>query len=176
MAREDNVVGEGSRSQFSERESIQSKTAELKEEAKQQGRQQAETGKHKVADQAEKLAGAAERVSSELRRELPRVADYTDEIASSIRQFSDRIRGRSIEDLLADAHELARRNPALFFLGSAAVGVALARFFKASSQRQESADAGEASRTWNSDQPVVEQSEYRSPRAPGDWPEGSGLT
>jgi hypothetical protein len=175
MAREDNIGAEGAREQFPQG-SMQSKVGELKEDAKQQGRQHAETGKTMMADQAEKLAGAAERVSSELRREMPRVADYTDEIANSIRQFSERIRGRTIDELLADAHEFARRNPALFFIGSAAVGVALARFFKASSQRRETAGFTDDSSAWNPDQPIVEQSEHQSPRAAGTWPEGSGLS
>lgn len=176
MARQDNVEAEDTGSEFPEKEALQSKVGELKEEARQRGKQQAEAGKHKAADQAENLAGTAERVSAELRRELPRVADYTDEIAGSIRQFADHLRGRSIDDLLADAQEFARRNPALFFLGSAAIGVALSRFFKASSQPGERGSFTEDSPNWNPGQQSAEQTGRQSPGGAVNWPEGSGLT
>ena len=177
MAHQDQFSsGKESGSRFPNAESAKAKAGELKEEAKHRGKQQAETGKQQAAHQAENLAETAERVSADLRRDLPRVADYTDEIAGSIRQLADQLRQRSIDDLLADTQELARRNPALFFLGSAAIGVALSRFFKASSEPEDKSTALAETPTWEANPQPVSQPEPVAPESTTQRPEGSGLT
>jgi len=178
MARQDHFTSDkdtGSRSP--EQESAQAKAGELKEEATRRGKQQAETGKERAAEQAENAAAAAERISEDLRRELPKVADYTAEIADSIRDFANRLRHRSIDDLLAETQELARRNPTLFFLGSAAVGVALSRFFKASAEPEHGSSFPPEPTNWNAEQQPAQQTERHVPgAAAGPAAGGSGLT
>ena len=112
----------------------ESGTAKVAEEASERGKEQLEAGKDAAADQAESLAGVGERVAKELRGELPSLADYTGELATSIRELGEQLRHRSVDDLLAEARAVARHNPTLFLLGSVAIGVGLSRFFKASTE------------------------------------------
>lgn len=172
MAGQDPFTSDREGGRFSERESAQT-AGEIKDEAAQRGRQQTEGGKQRAANEAERAAAAADRIAGELREDMPKIADYTAEIADSIRDFANQLRHRSIDDLLADTQELARRNPTLFFLGSAAIGVALSRFFKASGEpRHESGRFAEESAGWNAERehPIVST----PPGSPGTA-EGSGL-
>jgi hypothetical protein len=104
------------------------------EVASERGKEQLEAEKDAAADRAESLAGVGERVAKELRGELPSLADYTGELATSIRELGEQLRHRSVDDLVADAQAVAKRNPTLFLLGSVAIGVGLSRFFKASTE------------------------------------------
>jgi hypothetical protein len=144
-------------------EKAQAAAGEMKDEAIHRGRERAESVKHQAAKQAENVAAAAERISEDLRGELPRVADYTNEIADSIRDFADGLRNRSIDDLLRDTQDLARRNPTLFFLGSAAVGVALARFFKASAEPEHRTGFSQKSNDWGDGPVEPEKTEIHAP-------------
>ena len=103
---------------------------------KGQGKQQLETGKESAAHKAEQLADAVNRASDELHQQDEHgLADYASQVAGSITTFADTLRNRSIDDLIAETQSLARRNPTLFFLGSIGMGVALARFLKASARK-----------------------------------------
>lgn len=176
MARQDHFTSDReTASRFPDQESVQAKAGEIKEEATQRGKQQAEGGKQRAADEAEKAAAAAERISEDLRHDMPKVADYTAEIADSIRDFANQLRHRSIDDLLADTQELARRNPTLFFLGSAAIGVALSRFFKASGEPRHETGVNEESTGWTAEQEPAQPIGGTPPTAARPV-EGSGLT
>jgi len=97
------------------------------------GKQRIEAEKQAAAEHANRLAGVMERTSEELNRgNFASLAGYTEQLASSLKNFADGLRYRSIEQLIDDTRRAARRNPELFFLGSIAAGVVLARFLKAS--------------------------------------------
>jgi|GEM_PF-1181935 len=99
------------------------------------GKQRIETQKQAAAEQANRLAGVVERTTEELNRgNFASLAGYTEQLASSLKNLADGLRHRSIEQLIDDTRRAARRNPELFFLGSIAAGVVLARFLKASPQ------------------------------------------
>jgi hypothetical protein len=135
MARQENIEADkNTRTHFPDRGGVKSGTAGVTEEASERGKEQLEAGKDAAADQAESLAGVGERVAQNLRGELPSLADYTGELAGSIRELGDQLRHRNIDELLADAQAVARRNPTLFLVGSVAIGVGLSRFFKASTE------------------------------------------
>jgi hypothetical protein len=113
-----------------------SEAAGLAQDVKRQGQEQFETRKHTAADQAEKLAGVVERVSDELKdQDQESLADYAGQLAGSMKNFADNLRQRNLDELVNDTQQLARNNPTLFLMGSVAVGIALSRFLKASSQR-----------------------------------------
>jgi hypothetical protein len=110
--------------------------SDIAEDAKRQGRAKLDSGKQTAADQTEKLANAVERAAQELGGgEQQSLADYAGQLASSMRSLAENLRGRSIDELLRETQQLARKNPTLFFVGSVAVGVAVSRFLKASSER-----------------------------------------
>jgi hypothetical protein len=80
-----------------------------------------------------------EQASSQFKEQnLQTLADYTSEIGSTIKSFSENLHNRTVEELLKDIQSIARRNPTAFVLGSIAVGVGISRFLKASAERQKS--------------------------------------
>lgn len=62
------------------------------------------------------------------------LAQTTTSIASGLSEYAERLEKRTAEDLIQDLVRLARQNPTLFVLGSVGLGIALSRFFKASSR------------------------------------------
>jgi hypothetical protein len=60
------------------------------------------------------------------------IAQYIDRAANSIERFSTSLRERNVEDLVRDAQQFARRQPAAFIGVAFAAGVLAARFLKSS--------------------------------------------
>lgn len=124
---------------------IKEKLAGATEEAKQRGKARLEEGKDVAADQAERLAQAADTAAAGLGDQDPTLANYASQLAAGMHRFAENLRHRSINELAADTQALARRNPTLFLLGSVALGVALSRFMKASSERSRREEEAAAS-------------------------------
>lgn len=82
-----------------------------------------------VDDIAEAVGTAAARLSESEHESL---AEYASQLSSHLSGLSSRLRERNVDELAADVRNIARRNPALFVLGSVAVGIGLSRFAKAS--------------------------------------------
>jgi hypothetical protein len=59
------------------------------------------------------------------------MSDYLTDMADSMTGLAGNLRGKSAEQLLHDAADLARSNPGLFIAGSIAIGFGLSRFLKA---------------------------------------------
>ena len=110
--------------------------AGLAQDVKRQGQEQFDARKQTAADQTEKLAAVVDRVSEELKdQDQESLADYAGQLAGSMKSFAESLRQRNLDELVRDTQQLARNNPTLFLMGSVAVGIALSRFLKASSQR-----------------------------------------
>lgn len=105
-------------------------------EAGQRGKAQLEARKDTAAEQVQRLAGVVERAAGDLGQENGSLARYAGELAGSMNRFAEGLQNRSVDQLVGDVQSLARRNPALFLVGSVALGVVLARFLKASGQRE----------------------------------------
>lgn len=115
---------------------VKSEASGVAEDVKRQGQEQFEARKHTAADQTEKLAGVVDRVAGELKdQDQQSLADYAGQLAGSMKSFAENLRQRSLDELVRDTQQLARNNPTLFLMGSVAVGIALSRFLKASSER-----------------------------------------
>lgn len=85
-----------------------------------------------AADQIEALAQGAKSFVSELEdKDALGMSDYLTDIAESMTGLAGNLRGKSAEELLHDAADLARSNPGLFIAGSIALGFGLSRFLKA---------------------------------------------
>jgi hypothetical protein len=102
---------------------------------KEDGRQTIEQRKRSAADRVESIAQALERTGEQFGDNEPTLADYANRLAGNVGNLATRLREGSIEELIDDTRELARRNPALFIAGGVAVGFVLARFVKASASR-----------------------------------------
>jgi hypothetical protein len=131
------------KSEMPDRQQLKSDAAEVIEKAQSAGQQKLESGKETAAEQAEKIAGVIDEASKQLSQtNLESLAEYTNQFGSNIKNFADQLRSRNIDDLLPDAHTMARRNPGVFLLGSVAVGFAISRFLKATSDRSAESHKG----------------------------------
>lgn len=85
-----------------------------------------------AADQIEALAQGAKSFVSEIEdKDTFGMSDYLTDMAESMTGLAGNLRGKSAEQLLHDAADLARNNPGLFIAGSIALGFGLSRFLKA---------------------------------------------
>ena len=111
-------------------------TRELADTAKEEARSMAETRKSQVTSELHNIAQAFRTSGRELRtqNEEP-VARYANQIADRIENASSYLSGHSVDDLLADAEDFARRQPEIFLGSAFGLGLIVSRFFK-SSERQ----------------------------------------
>jgi hypothetical protein len=117
-------------------ETAQEKALGLAATAEEKARQFAEEKKRQAAEQVDDVARAVEGVAAPLERAIPLVGTYVRSGASEIRRLSSTLRERSIDDLMDEAREFARRRPGAVLIGAIVTGVALARFMKASADRR----------------------------------------
>ena len=141
---------------------VKSEAAAVAQDVRRQGQEQFEARKQTAADQTEKLAGAVERISEELKdQDQESLADYAGQLAGGMRNFAESLRQRNLDELVRDTQQLARDNPTLFLMGSVAVGIALSRFLKASSQRS-GASRHDESEFYGSSQSAVQPVTFES--------------
>lgn len=125
---------------FSAREPASRGARGFAQQLERDGRERLEIGKASAADRIDAVAGAVDAAAARLQPDEPSVATYVGRLAGSMSGFATRLREGSLEDLLAQARDLAQRQPALFLSGGFLLGVALARFLKASSHEEDSSD------------------------------------
>ncbi len=115
---ENNQNMEGTAPDFPNRDRVRADALEVMDKAKTAGRDRMETGKQTTASQAEKIANVIDRASSELKaNNLQTLADYASELGTTIKNFSEGLHSRSVDDLLVDIRKMARRNPNRFPFG-----------------------------------------------------------
>ena len=103
-------------------------------DARQQADAQFGQYRDTAAEQIEALAQGTKSFVSEIEsKDTLGMSDYLSDIAESMSGLAGNLRGKSAEQLLHDAADLARNNPALFIAGSVALGFGLSRFLKAGS-------------------------------------------
>jgi hypothetical protein len=112
---------------------IKSKASQAMSQAKERGEAFAQERKSRAADRIEGFKESLHQTAERFEREEdPNIAHYTRMAADKLEQAAAYIRDCDIRDLRHDAEDLARRHPALFFGGMFVAGLAMARFFKAS--------------------------------------------
>jgi len=113
------------------------------EAARSQALSQAETAKDTLADTGERLAqslrSAVDGGDDSIQARLMSTA------ADGISEFSNSLRGRSLNDLWGQVDSFARRNPGAFVAAAALAGFALARFARSSSSSASSSSYGSSS-------------------------------
>lgn len=101
---------------------------------KDEAQSRLETQKDRAAEQLGGIESALRDTSRSLRdNEQQPIAEYVDRAAQQVSQLNDYLRNHTVGDLLNEAERFARREPALFLGGAALLGLAAARFFRASS-------------------------------------------
>jgi hypothetical protein len=116
-------------------EEAQQQASAATERAKSRARDFAEQQKSAGADQVGGVAHAMEAAADQLHGQMPLAAEYIEEVAGRLNTMASAIRERSIDDMLGNVAEFARKQPALFFAGAVATGFALSRFAKSSANR-----------------------------------------
>ena len=121
-----------------------------KQRAKEAARNVTEQGKQTLEEQSQRAAsgvddfadavGSAASRLSELEHEG--LADYANQLSSFLSDMSGTLRNKNVDDLARDVRDIAHRNPALFLLGSVAVGLGLSRFAKASNRPRSRREIG----------------------------------
>lgn len=85
-----------------------------------------------VAEHADTVSGAAKKAAGEF-EDYDSVNSILTQAGEAVEDATNRLRERSIPDLVDDVSAFARRNPLLFLGGAALAGFAAARFLSASS-------------------------------------------
>ena len=109
----------------------------VKREVGSTAREKAEAGQRQIGDGADALSDAIDAAASNLDdHDREGLARYARKLSSDISNAAAQLESRSVDELAKDVKQLARNNPALFMLGSIAVGFGLSRFFKASAEHE----------------------------------------
>lgn len=117
------------------KQKVEEEARKAKREAGAEAREKVQAGQHRMADEAGAVSDAIDAAASQLDdQDREGLARYAREMSQNLTKVAGQIEDRSVDQLANDAKRLARNNPALFMLGSVAVGFGLSRFFKASAE------------------------------------------
>lgn len=115
-------------------ETAKERAGELSQQAADQARTTAASRKEDVVMELEGVAHALRDVGDQLHnQEQDMLARYSDQAAQRIEQFHDYLDERTVDDLVADTEDFARRRPEIFLGGAFAIGLLVGRFLKSSS-------------------------------------------
>ena len=116
----------------------QQKAGQVAGQVQQQARPRLEGQKEHAAHQVSAAAQALRQTGQQMREQgQGNVGQYADRGAEQIERLSGYLRDHDLDELINDAEQLARRQPALFLAGTFALGLLGARFLKSSRQRRE---------------------------------------
>jgi ElaB/YqjD/DUF883 family membrane-anchored ribosome-binding protein len=123
---------------------IGAQAAGIGEEARQQAQAATDQAKSYMGRQKDFAAEQIEDVADAMRKaaddiENPTVAGYTRDLAGGLSRFSEGVRSRSFDEVVAAAADFGRRQPVAFLGAAALMGFAASRFVKASTQRHDTA-------------------------------------
>ena len=117
---------------------------------KERATAQLDAQKGRATEGLDAITHAVRQTTQQLRNEQHgTLAEYIDKVADQLERVSDGLRHKNVDELMRDAQQLARRQPALFIGGSFAAGLLVARFLK-SSRRNGSASV-DSGREWEDD-------------------------
>jgi hypothetical protein len=105
-------------------EQAQKQAGAVGEWAKSKGRHIAEQQKAAGADLIGGVANAMGAAADELERQMPLAAEYIDDVAKQLGSVASSLRQQSVDDMLGNVADFARKQPALFFAGAVAPGFA----------------------------------------------------
>ena len=107
---------------------------------------QLDTQKARATDGVGSVAEAIRQSTQRLRdTQHDTIAGYVEQAVNSVERFADRVKEKDVSELVRDAQQFARRNPALFIGAAFAAGIVGARFLKSSAQSDSSSRRSDAS-------------------------------
>jgi hypothetical protein len=123
-------------------QAMREQASTLASEIGQELNKSVEAQKRRGLETVRSFVGAVNTAAEELEQQSPQVARYVRDAAEGLQSLSRNIEGRSLNDLVRSATDLARSNPTLFMIGAVAAGFALARFMKSSVPSEEGSRQG----------------------------------
>jgi hypothetical protein len=115
------------------KEQVQQKLGDIKEQVAGQATGRLEDQKTAASSGIGSVAHAFRQTGHTLRgQEQEGVAQYVEQAADRLEQFSHYLGEHDLRELARDAEQFARREPALFLGGAFAIGMLAARFLKSS--------------------------------------------
>jgi hypothetical protein len=119
-------------------EQAREKTGEMMEKAQDTAVKTADRQMGRAAESVGSLAKALRDTGRTLNESDQRqFGKFAEQAANRLERFSSEIENKSVTELMNDAEDFARREPALFLGGALALGLLAARFLKSSSSRYE---------------------------------------
>lgn len=114
-------------------EQAKEQTRQVAEQAKGEARSMAQQRKGQISSEINSIARAFRSSGQQLRmQDEEPVARYATQIADSLDNAASYINERSVDDILSDAEDFARRRPEVFLGGAFGLGLLVSRFFKSS--------------------------------------------
>jgi len=121
------------------KDKLKAKTKEVASQARERGEEYVRQGKEQAADRIVGVSQTIRQTADRFEQEHdPNIAHYTRLAADTLERAATYVRQRDLSQLHRDGEELARRHPAIFLGGMFVVGLAAARFLKASAGREAS--------------------------------------
>lgn len=111
-------------------ESLKASGDRMLADAKAKVRDAADTQRARAADAVRGMAGALHRAAGDLKPENETMGRYTDMAADRLDQFAGYLRGADWSDVITQAEDMARRQPAWFIGGAMVAGFVAARLIK----------------------------------------------
>lgn len=112
--------------------------------ARQQAESKLDQGRQATAETADRTSRALDETASRLSAEgQESLAQAASALSHRLSNLAGYLENHSLDELTHEARRIARDNPALFIAGGVAVGLALSRFFKASTARAHEESAGD---------------------------------
>jgi ABC-type transporter Mla subunit MlaD len=100
------------------------------------------------------IVETASQLASQAKEQVDVAAEnLLDTLADQLEDFADQLRKEDLNSLFEHVRSTAERSPELFFAGSVATGLALARFVKASAHRREGREREDGQRVESERQP-----------------------
>ena len=92
--------------------------------------------KHNATQRIAPVQTALRETAHQLRKQGQNSAQYVDGATDRLERFSDYLRDTDVDEIVGEVQGIARRRPALFLGGAAALGFLASRFLKSSSEEQ----------------------------------------
>ncbi|WP_294322744.1 hypothetical protein [uncultured Sphingomonas sp.] len=116
----------------STKQTLKDEASKLSAKATDKARSLADEGKAKATGALDEFSRLMEDAAGTVDEKLgEQYGQYARSAAKAISGFSDGLRGKEVEDLLADAGDFVRKSPAIAIGTAAALGFVLARIVKA---------------------------------------------
>jgi hypothetical protein len=141
-------TGSGSQGGTQVTEQAKQQSQQLAQQARQQASDLANRGteqakgqlanqKHEASQRMVPVQTALRESAQQLRKQgQGSVGNYADQVADQVERFSTYLRETEVDEILDEVRDFARRRPALFLGGAAAVGFFATRFLKSTSEEQ----------------------------------------